>query len=260
MTGLRTAVLICESQFLCRPFPDTLDVQTHLMILSRTEARLSEGTDPKSRKSQWSAHKTKQLPFFDDVRHLWRHHDFPGAVAGPDVRQHVPRENGQESVVVVANGLNKLIFQKIGVKMAEVGCDLEIPGGDDGAGNAVLKRVHIKPQIILKQSAKRFQDAAFKISVIFLLKQLAQARHAHHNADEFFGGTEKIGGQPEITRVVGDEHGLAKGSQQIDTIEKILVIYHAAVVGEIAQRHFHQDHDFFALHPRFLHELRLGAI
>ena len=38
------------------------------------------------------------------------------------------------------------------------------------------------------------------------------------------------------------------------------MINHAAVAGEIAQRHFHQHHDFFALHSRFLHELRLGAI
>ena len=38
------------------------------------------------------------------------------------------------------------------------------------------------------------------------------------------------------------------------------MIDHAAVTGEVAQRHFHQHNDFFALRLRFLHELGLGAI
>ena len=144
--------------------------------------------------------------------------------------------------------------------MGEMWRHAQVARGDDGAARRVLIGINVESQIVFEQTAKRFQNPAFKVGVVFFLKNFAQAGNAHRDADHFLGVTREVGGQPEITRVIGNEHRFAEGPEQIDAVQEIPVIDHAAVAGEVSQGHFHEHDDFLALRLRFLHELRLGAI
>ena len=122
--------------------------------------------------------------------------------------------------------------------MPQIRRNTQIFRRDQCARDRIFQRIDVKFERIFEKPPKWFEDPAFQIGIILFFKDFSQRRHTHRHADHFFCVAEKIGSQPIIFAVIGNEHGFAKRTEQIDAIQKIAMIDHAAF-SQIFQRHLH---------------------
>lgn len=63
-----------------------------------------------------------------------------------------------------------MVFQQVGVEVAQVGRDAQVAGGDDRAGGGVLERIDVELEIVFEEASEGFEDAALQVGVIFSSK------------------------------------------------------------------------------------------
>src|SRR5207253_11197598 len=118
--------------------------------------------------------------------------------------QHVAGENGQAAFIDVAQALDEEVFNQVRVEVPQIRCDTQISSGDDGVANLVQTGIDVELEGIFEKPSKGFKDAAFQVSIIFFLEEFAQGRHAHGDADHFFGVAEEVSRQAVKLRVIGN--------------------------------------------------------
>jgi len=67
-----------------------------------------------------TARYPNNVPLFDDVRDLRRHHDFPTRSPAWIFASTLARKDRQEGVRYSPDALDEMIFQQVGVEMSEV--------------------------------------------------------------------------------------------------------------------------------------------
>src|SRR6266550_4450516 len=102
-----------------------------------------------------------------------------------------------------------------------------------------------------EKTSEGFQDAAVQILVILFVKDVEEVVNAQHYSNDLFGITSKIGHQPVVLQVVGNEDVHAKNSKRIDPCQEIRIIDRPGCQ-QIGHRDFRQHNDLRIL------SLRLG--
>ena len=86
----------------------------------------------------------------------------------------------------------------MGVKVAEIGGDGEVGGGEEFAGRLAGRggfepaRIGVELDRVAKHPAHRFEDATLEVFIVFFREHLVERGDAHGDADHLLGVAEKI--------------------------------------------------------------------
>lgn len=186
---------------------------------------------------EFSSFIAKIFSFFNESSNFRRDHLLPGGIATVDFGKYVAGENTEKFFFVFLDTFDIAVVEQVLVKMAKIGVDLEIFDGGNCVSDTISRRINIEFEAVFEKAAERFEDAAIKFFVIFLLEDFAQIGNTHDNADFFLRVAPEISSEAVIFSVIGDEHGLAGGVDEIGTGKKIAVINHAGGK-EVVHRNF----------------------
>ena len=83
-------------------------------------------------------------------------------------------------------------------------------------------RIGVETNPFLKEPTQPLQDPPVETAIVFLVKDLVQAWNAQRETDRPICVSSQILYKPVKLALVGDQHGTPKGSQHVDTVQKIL--------------------------------------
>jgi hypothetical protein len=147
---------------------------------------------------------------------------------------------------------------EIVVQRLELGLDLDVVHGPELVVRGRPVRVDVQLEAVLEQPPEALQDPARQLRVVLLVEQVDEAGHAHHDADPLAGPFPDVGGQPVVVEVVGDQHRLAAGGEQLGPGQEIAPVNLLSAREQVPHGDLGELQDVLAGHGRVLGELGPG--
>src|SRR5581483_6570125 len=122
---------------------------------------------------------------------------------------------GEVFDVVLPNGFDAVVLEKVPVKMTEVRGDLEGFGSDNFAGGRIAPGIDVKFHLALEQAAEGFEQSAFEIGIKFFVKDFLEAGNAQDQAGLLVGVAGQVGDEFVIAAEIGDQHRLAERAEDV---------------------------------------------
>ena len=113
---------------------------------------------------------TEEASFLDDRGDLVGDMVDPTLVARLDHSQDLSGERPEMFRVVAMELFDATFLDEIIVEFAEFGSDRQVLDRRQFPGFAILQRINVKFQVILKQTAERFQNPAIELGVILFVE------------------------------------------------------------------------------------------
>src|ERR1043166_2542660 len=118
--------------------------------------------------------------------------------------------NAEELRMILRDFMDEIVLDQIAIKRPQIRSDFHLVGGKDFSGGLVDGRINVELQTAFKHAAKRFQNSAFQIEVIFLVKNFDQTRNPQGQSNRSIGVARKIPGQPIVFPETGNNNGPAE--------------------------------------------------
>src|SRR5258706_1194695 len=144
----------------------------------------------------------KQLAVLHHFGNLRGHHALPRGVILLDAFQYVAREDVQDAVIEVAELLDSAPFDEVPEEMVECPRYCNVVHSLEQARSVVPQGIDIEPQIFGEELSESFEDAAFQIRVVLLVKKVEDVGHAQGHGNWLGGVSGEIGCQPIVFEVV----------------------------------------------------------